>query len=71
MASENGWQEWSKHVLKTLEDLNDKYESLDEKVNQIRIDIAKLQVKAGIWGAMGGAVPVVIGLAIWILRSFK
>jgi len=63
------WNEWSRHVLKELERLNASTGDIYEKVNQVRIEIAMLKVKAGIWGAIGGAIPVVVALAMWILKK--
>lgn len=60
----NGWETWSKYVLKELERLNDCYEKLDKKVDIIRNDIIILKVKAGIWGAFAGAIPVIIMIAV-------
>jgi hypothetical protein len=42
-------------------------ETLDAKVDTCLIDIAGLKVKAGIWGALAGLVPVVLGLSMWAL----
>jgi len=41
MATENsnGWNEWSKHVLKELERLNSNYESLSSKIDSIKSDV--------------------------------
>lgn len=41
MATENnnGWNEWSKHVLKELERLNSNYESLNSKIDSIKSDV--------------------------------
>jgi len=33
---DNGWAEWSKHVLKELERLNSNYENLTNKLDSIR-----------------------------------
>jgi len=35
----NGWNEWSKHVLKELERLNSNYESLHDKIDSIKSDV--------------------------------
>lgn len=47
-----------------LERLRDKQEKLEmafhAAVLQIHVDIATLKVKAGIWGALGGAIPVLV-----------
>ena len=37
--SNNGWNEWSKHVLKELERLNSNYESLNTKIDSIKSDV--------------------------------
>lgn len=65
----NDWDKWSKHILSELTRLADCYEGLQERVNTVREDIAGLKVKAGIWGLIGGAIPVIVGLGIWILGS--
>lgn len=65
----NGWKEWSKYVLKELERLNTCYASTDRRLQQISVDIAMLKVKAGLWGAMGGALPVAITLAVIYLKK--
>jgi hypothetical protein len=63
-----GWKEWSKYVLKELERLNECYEKLDTKMNDIATDISVLKVKAGIWGLVGAAIPVT---ALLILQYLK
>ena len=35
----NGWNEWSKHVLKELERLNNNYENLGEKIDSIKGEV--------------------------------
>lgn len=60
----NGWNEWSRHVLAELERLNDCYTQLNTSVGNIHIEIAMLKVKSGMWGAIGGMIPIVILLAI-------
>ena len=65
----NGWREWSKYVLKEMERLNTCYKSIDEKQRQIAIEIAMLKVKAGVWGAIGGAIPILITLGVLVLKK--
>ena len=57
---DNGWNEWSKHVLKELERLNDCYVKLDNGIQKVREDIVGLKIKSGIWGIIGGAIPVAV-----------
>lgn len=60
----DGWQEWSKFVLKELTRLGDAYENLTKKVNdeltELKTEVAMLKVKSGIWGLIGGI--LVIGI---------
>jgi hypothetical protein len=69
----NGWNEWSKHVLMELERLNTQQEEMGEQVTELRIQLSKLDVafkiKSGIWGLIGGAIPVALALIIWLVRS--
>lgn len=43
------------------------FDALRREVVKVQIDIATLKVKAGIWGLIGGAIPVVITIAIYLL----
>ena len=73
----NDWGKWSKYVLLTIERLDEEIHELRFNdvaeilvtVNKIHVEIGKLQVKAGVWGLLGGAIPVVIGLGIWLLTK--
>ena len=38
---QNGWNEWSKHVLKELERLNQNYESINLKIDSLRTDVSE------------------------------
>lgn len=35
------------------------FNKMYELVTQVRIDVAKLKVKSGIWGLIGGAIPII------------
>ena len=65
----NGWSEWSRFVLKELERLNTCYERLDEKLDKMNNDIISLKLKAGVWGALAGAIPVLVAILIWLLAG--
>ena len=60
----NGWPEWSNYVLKELEHQNKRNDLIFNKLDIITAELITLKVKAGVWGAMAGSVPVVIGLII-------
>lgn len=68
------WSEYRRLILQELErlnmlahDLSDEIRDIRNKdLSQVRIDIAMLQVKAGVWGAVAGAV---IALGAIFLRK--
>ena len=50
-------------VLK-LDTAEKRLAKLDEHVALCRIEIAGLKVKSGVWGAVAGMIPVIIGLGM-------
>jgi hypothetical protein len=46
--------------MSKLETLETRVDGLDEKLTLIRIDVAQLKVKAGIWGAAAGMIPAIV-----------
>ena len=57
----NGWNKWGKHVVLEMGRLDECYQNLDKKIDtlirtigKMRIEIAVLKVKSGIWGGAAG-----------------
>ncbi len=82
--SKNGWNEWAKYVLKTLEDLKIQYIAFDKKADENKDkcleDIAKLSTsikiletrmttRAATSGALAAMIPVTIALVIWLITK--
>ena len=69
----NGWSEWSNHVLLELERLSECYMSLDEKWKDLHTDFKvfkkEMQIKAGIWGLIGGAIPIIVIVGVIVIRK--
>ena len=42
------------------------FTKLHEKIEKLQVDVATLKVKAGIFGIIGGAIPVLITVIIYI-----
>lgn len=70
------WSEWSKHVLLELGRLGDGLEALktqltDERIHlgsqiaDLKVQVATLQVKSGLWGGAAGLIPA-IGALIYL-----
>jgi len=43
------------------------FEGLRAGISELKIDVATLKVRAGIWGLFGGAIPVVVGIGVYLL----
>lgn len=63
----NGWEKWKNHVIMELTRLNNSYECLTKKIDEIKEDIITLKVKSGIWGLFGGGISVLITIAIYLI----
>ena len=59
---ENGWNEWSKYVLASVDEIK-------KDVKKLVTDVATLKVKAGIWGLVGGGIPVIILIGVYLIRQ--
>lgn len=70
--SHDAWEvllAWCKHALREMESQAECQKEIKTELTLVRIEIAKLKVKAGIWGVVGGAVPVAIALAIMYMEK--
>jgi hypothetical protein len=72
----DSWNEWGKHVLAELERLSsscvvidERVQRIDARVRGIEIEIGMLKVKSGVWGLVGGMIPVLIGITLMILSK--
>ena len=71
MAENNGWSKYKKMVIDKLDDHDDKFNGIEDKLTQIQVDIATLKVKAGVWGGIGGLIPVVIAIVMFYATAVK
>lgn len=51
--------------------LFEKIDKILDAVNKTNIEIAGLKVKSGIWGAIGGTIPIVIIVLFMIIKGFN
>ena len=73
------WPAYRKLVLSEIADTKKAVQKLIEKqdkllaenqamIKELAINIAMLQVKSGVWGAIGGTIPIIVFLAIEYLK---
>jgi len=60
----NGWSTDRKVVLYQLSELGGDSKEHGKTLMEIREDIAMLKVKSGVWGLLGGSIPVAILLIL-------
>lgn len=66
----NNWHEYKQFVLKELEAFHASVKEINQRVADIReidvpalkVEIAMLKVKSGVWGLVGGSIPVCVML---------
>lgn len=67
---ENGWREYQRLVLFQLQGHTERLERIDQSVESLRLEIAMLKLKSGLWGAAAGALAAVGGgIGAWMLRG--
>jgi len=68
---DNGWDEYKNLVLNKLEGLEGHFTKkmceLTEQVTQLRIAVAVLKVRAGVWGAAAGVLAAGVPIIVWFL----
>ena len=68
---ENGWEEWRKYVLNELKRMSACYETLNEKMTKVMVDVGMLKVKAGVWGGLAGLISALVVVAYLFLNNKK
>ena len=68
MNDNETWDNWRAHVLSEIKRANDNFCILTSAVTNLHIETAKLQVKSGVWGVIGGMIPVVVLIVIEKLK---
>lgn len=69
MANEDSWTKDQKLVMHELKRLNTTSDKMDSKIDVMSNKIAKLEVKASVWGAVAGAVTAGVSMMIFYLKN--
>lgn len=69
MADED-WNEYRRLVLAELERLTERIDGLSSQISTMQAAIAVLQFRAGLWGALAGAIPGAIAI-LWAIYGQK
>jgi len=63
------WEENSKYVLESLDDIKSSCQNTIIELQAMKLEIAKLKFQASVWGLMAGGIPIILLLAIDYLKS--
>lgn len=71
---ENGWKEWRKYVLNTLDKLESRIEKNEDEIVQNKINISNLLTRAKIYGSLSGFIvsailSLIVGLTIYFVST--
>jgi division protein CdvB (Snf7/Vps24/ESCRT-III family) len=80
MSDGDGWDQYAKHVLAELQRLSSSSEAHAEALNDtkmefvkemqaVRVEIAMLKMKAGVWGLVAGAIPPICMILLWVAKT--
>lgn len=71
MSDPNGenWTVWSQHVLAELKRLDSDMKSINENVLKVRIEVAQLKIKSGMWGSIGALIVLIPPMILYIVTK--
>lgn len=59
-STPNGWNQWGNHVLTELKTLNVRTSEMEKSLVHVLVRVEGLSVRSSIFGAIGGAIIVVL-----------
>jgi hypothetical protein len=61
------WRRWSEWVKDGVREVRKEIKEMRNEITQVKIDLKVQQVKVGVWGMVGSAIPIAITLALlWV-----
>ena len=64
MNEAGDWSEYQRLVMSELRQLREDLKSARSEINDIRIEMTTLKVKAGMWGLLAGTVPAAVAVML-------
>ncbi len=69
----DGWDVWAHHVLIELERLETENGQKSDDIQNLKIAIAELKIKAGVWGLLAGLlgalIPIVSAIGLYLIKG--
>lgn len=67
MTPGNDWPEFKRLVLDKLDQQHNDIEKMSERLLGVQLQLVALKVRAGLWGAVAGVIPVLAALLFRML----
>lgn len=61
------WKNYQRLVLSELKRHSETMEDIQSHILKMELELEKLKIKSGVWGLMGGLIPVIIAIAIELI----
>lgn len=68
MENNGEWTNYQRLVLSELERHDEHLQQIAKHLTDVKLEIAMLKVKSGVWGALAGLIPVIVLVVVEILR---
>jgi len=76
LEDHNGWDEYKRVVVDRLDRLDNSVSALSGKIDylvsndlsHLKVEIAVLKIKAGLWGLVGASIPSSIAIIVYYLK---
>jgi len=65
----NSWDEYRKFVVEKLDTHSGYFDEMFKRLGNIEIELARLKLKAGVWGLLAGTIPVAIMIILFLIRN--
>jgi hypothetical protein len=62
--TDDSWGEYRRLVLSELERVDRSIRALHADVTTIKSEVTALKIKSGVWGLLGGLIPVVVAIGV-------
>lgn len=66
---DKNWDHYRIYVIETLTLLNTEVKAIRTDINDLKSQVQVLNWKSGLWGAVAGAIPVLVVLIVWIIQK--
>jgi hypothetical protein len=63
------WMEYRQYVVRSLTSLQEGQAEVVDELTALRIEVAMLKVRSGIWGGLAGLVPGAVGVLTILLMG--